>query len=244
MKKCHNKENFFSKKAVALFVISHCFIILPYFICPIFGAHIDILSVLTSIVGIWGIFYIAKGDLIAHYIYILYSILYSIVSLIAGYYGETIIYTFVMLPIHINSILSWKKHLRQTGKKTVEAQKINKKQIIISTSIALVLSVPFYFLLANINTEMPFCSTLSLSSSCLAAYFMLKRTDFFSIIFAFDDLFLIILWSVKMFNDDISCMPTLLVCLGLFISDFYSAISWKKRSNCTRREMQNGKRME
>lgn len=233
-----NKKKSFSVYESVLLILSHLLILTAFFISPLVDAKTNILSTITSIVGTWGIIMISRGNYVAHYIYIVFSILYSIVSITANYYGEAIIYTFIMLPIHIFSAMSWKKNKVNSASNEVQVNKKNTKgHVVISSVICTLLSVPFYFLLVALNTENPICSTLSLSTSVLAAYFMLKRIKFFSAIFAVDDILLLVLWGVQIFQGEYQYIPTLIVCVSLLINDAYSTMCWFKRS--TKRNERN-----
>lgn len=195
------------------------------------------LSATTSIVGLWGIVMISRGNYVSHYIYIVFSIMYSTVSITASYYGEAIIYTFIMLPIHVFSAISWKKSRVSNSTHEVQTnKKITKGHIIVSCIICVFLSASFYFLLIALNTENPICSTLSLSTSALAAYFMLQRVEFFPVIFAIDDFFLLALWGVQIIQGEYQYMPTLIVCFTSLANDIYSAICWRKRSRSRKEE--------
>ena len=235
MKKTHGNSNgkktFFSVYESVLLILSHILILTAFFISPLVGTDASILSTITSIIGIWGIIMISRGSYVSHYIYIVFSIMYSLVSITAGYYGEAIIYTFIMLPIHIFSAISWKKHKANNSDNEVQTnKKITKGHLIISGIICALLSVPFYFILVALNTENPVCSVLSLSTSVFAAYLMLKRVKFFSVFFAIDDLFLILLWGIQILSGEYQYMPTLIVSFTLLVNDTYSAICWLNRS--------------
>ena len=87
------------------------------------------------------------------------------------------------------------------------------------------------------NTENPIFSTLSLSTSVLAAYFMLKRIKIFSAVFAIDDILLLVLWGVQISQGGYQYIPTLIVCISLLVNDAYSTMCWFKRS--TKRKERN-----
>lgn len=227
----HEKKYFFSVYESVLLILSHVLILTAFFISPLVGAKSSVLSAITSMVGVWGIIMISRGSYFSHYIYIVFSIMYSIVSITASYYGEAIIYTFIMLPIHIFSAISWEKNTVSSSANEVQINKeITKGHIIVSCVICGLLSVPFYSLLVSLNTGNPICSTLSLSTSVLAAYFMLRRVKFFPVIFAVDDFFLLLLWGVQIFQGKYQYMPTLIVCFTSLVNDAYSAMCWLKRS--------------
>lgn len=213
-----------------LLIISHIMVLVAFFISPLVGAETSILNTVTSLIGVWGIILISKGNYFAHYVYIVFSVLYSIVSITARYYGEAIIYFFIMLPIHIFSVRLWKRNNISKTVNEVKTKNITTKHIILSCIVAVSLSVPFYFALEALNTDNILFSTLSLSTSVLAAYLMMRRVKFFSVIFAIDDLFLVMLWGSKIFLGKYQYLPTLIVYVSALINDIYSAACWLRRS--------------
>lgn len=218
-----------------LIIISFALIICSYVIAPFFGGDRSLVSMITSLIGIIGIVFIAHGNVAAHYIYIIYSILYTILSILSAYYGEAIIYFFLMLPIHIMSIISWNKYLdNQNGAKSVEINDSYKSMLII-VGLGIVLTVPFYFLLKILNTDNLLFSTLSFGMSLVAAVLMLMRNKFFSLAFAVDDIFSVLLWGAKIFNGTYKYIPTLIVCVVALINDIYSFAKWCLRFKAQKR---------
>ena len=151
----HKKSKIKNKLCVyeiVLLITSHVLIILAFLLSPVVGAKGSILSAATSIIGVWGIIMISRGNYISHYIYMIYSFMYSVVSVMAGYYGEAIIYTFVMFPIHVISAISWKNNKANDMNKTVRVnKKVPRLHSIIACVICILLTVPFYFLLSALN---------------------------------------------------------------------------------------------
>ena len=76
-------------------------------LCFIVGADKNIFSYIVSLVGIVSVLTVAKGLVFAPFVNIVYNVLYSIISIMQGYYGEAIIYIFLMIPICVLSIISW-----------------------------------------------------------------------------------------------------------------------------------------
>ncbi len=228
--KADNNKRYLNIYECLLIIVSHILIISAFIISPLVGAKSSILSAITSLIGVWGIIFISRGDYLAHYIYIVFSILYSILSIKAGYYGESIIYAFIMLPIHIYSTFTWKKSISLDSNNVVNIKTISKTHIMVSIIIAVLFLIPFYFLLVALKTVNPIFSTLSLTTSILAAYFMLQRVKFFPTIFAIDDFLLVLLWGVQVVMGNYQYIPTLIVCFSSLINDLYSAICWFKRS--------------
>lgn len=209
-----------------LLAVSYAAIICSFVLSPYFGADRSVLSMITSFMGVVGILLIARGYVAAHYVYIVYSVLYTIVSIFSAYYGEAIIYCFLMLPTHIISIVSWKKHLAEGNSGSVNINKTSYKSTLLLVGLAIVLTVPFYFLLKALHTDNLLFSTLSFGTSLIAAVLMFRRVKYFSLVFAADDLFSILLWGAKIFSGTFRYVPILIVYFVALSNDTYSFAKW------------------
>lgn len=219
---------YFNRREWILLFLSYITIVASFFAAPFFQADRSIFSVFTSMIGIFGVILISKGDVVSHYVYIVFSILYSLMSIATHYYGEAIIYLFVMIPLHISSIISWKKNISDTPRE-VEVQKTDWKKSALIAICFVLLSIPFYHLLKYLSTDNVVISTLSLTTSCFAGYLMFKRSRFFSAVFAADDIFLLLLWGIKIYMGEYQFIPTLINVVVLTINDTYSFWCWSKR---------------
>lgn len=204
-------------------------------LCFIFGIDKNVLSFISSLVGVVSVITVAKGLVVAPFINIVYNILYAIISVIQGYYGETIIYVFLMIPICVLSIISWLKNKNKENVDVVDINKIKGKEYLYLAGATLVATVGFYFLLKALNTNELIISTLSLISSIVASYLMLRRCSYYAIGFIVNDIILIVLWSMVVVSSGIGYLPTV-ISFGVFlINDIYGFIHWKmeekKQSN-------------
>lgn len=218
----------FSLAEWSLIIISFSLILFSFFIAPIVNADRNIFAMITSLIGVIGIIFISRGDHIAHYIYIVFSILYVIVSCYSRYYGEAIIYGGLMLPIHIWSVFSWKKNSNKDNSVLIETN--NNKELVIIVASSILFTLPFFFILKALKTDNLLFSTLSFCSSLTAAVLMLKRNKYFSLVFLIDDFLSIFLWGSKLLLGVYSFIPTLITVLVAAINDSYSFYKWCKRS--------------
>jgi nicotinamide mononucleotide transporter PnuC len=166
-----------------------------------------------------------------------FAITYAILAYTKAYYGEMIIYLALMLPIHIASIITWiKNSTKHDGMPEVKVNTLTPKEFAIGGAVACVLMVAFYFLLKVLNTDNLIVSTISLITSLAAAYLMLRRCEYFSICFILNDIVLIVLWSLKMSQDGISILPTVLSFIIFLATDTYSFISWRRLKKSQEKE--------
>ncbi len=72
--------------------------------------HADLLATLCSILGVITVLLLAQGNNYVNVLGVLISILYSIVSYRNKYYGEILIYIFLMMPMYTIGIFTWLRH--------------------------------------------------------------------------------------------------------------------------------------
>jgi len=196
-------------------------------LCFIFGADKNIFSFIVSLVGVVSVLTVAKGLVIAPFINIVYNILYAIISIIQGYYGEAIIYIGLMIPICVLSIISWLKNKNKENTDVVEVNKIKGKEYMYLAIATVLATVAFYFLLKVLNTNQLIISTISLITSIVASYLMLRRCSYYALGFILNDVILIILWSLVVVESGIGYLPTVISFSVFLINDIYGFIHWK-----------------
>ena len=141
----------------------------------IFAADKNWLSLITSLIGVFIVMGTAKGLVIAPFVNIVFNILYSIVSISQKYYGEAIIYIFMMMPIAVFTIIQWIRNKNPEKKEEVLVGGIKKIEYPILAGATVVLTFAFYFLLKVLNTNELVVSTISLVTSVVASYLLIRR---------------------------------------------------------------------
>jgi nicotinamide mononucleotide transporter PnuC len=187
----------------------------------------NIFSYLSSVAGITCVIINSKGNVWGQVVAITFGVLYGICAYQQHYYGEMLIYFCLMIPIHIFSIVSWLRHKFNGKKHEVEVNNLKPLEYVLVFVGAAVVTVAFYFLLRALNTDNLIISTISLTTSITAAYFMLRRCEFFSICFVFNDIILIVLWSLKLFSEGFSLLPSVLAFVIFLFCDTYCYLSWR-----------------
>lgn len=193
-----------------------------------FASDRSLLSYLSSVAGITCIIFNSKGNFVGQAVSIVFAILYGLYAYTQRYYGEMLIYFCLMTPIHIASIVTWFKN-RHNGKALeVKINSLSRREYAITALGAVVVTVAFYFLLDALNTDNLVVSAISLTTSITAAYLMLRRCETFSLCFIFNDVVLIILWSMKISTTGISVLPSVLAFIMFLVIDTYCFISWRR----------------
>lgn len=92
---------------------------------------------------------------------------------------------------------------------------------------SIVVTIGFYFILKHFNTANIIPSTISVTTSFLEVYLTFRRSPFFSVAYAANDVVLIVLWTLASIVDgkNFSVTTSFLV---LLINDIYGFFSWKK----------------
>ena len=187
----------------------------------------DYINLVSSLVGITALLFVSKGNFIGQIITIIFAILYGIVSLSYKFYGEMITYLFMSAPMALLALISWLKNPYKGDKYDVKVNKISYKEIIIVILVSLPVTVLFYILLKVLNTNNLIVSTLSITTSFLASYFTFRRSKYYALFYAFNDVVLIVLWILACINN-ISYMPIVICFVCFLASDLYGFYNWNK----------------
>lgn len=197
-------------------------------ICFLFNEDKNVLSLVTSLLGVIVVLTGAKGLIVSPFINIFYNILYIIISISQKYYGEVLIYVFLMMPLHITTLISWLKNKSNKDSNVVSVNKLNRKEYMVLGLVTVLVTFMFYYILKLLNTNELMISTISLTASLVASYLMLRRSSNYAIAFVINDVILITLWGIACVND-ISLLPMVVTFMVFFVNDIYGFISWKKR---------------
>ena len=155
--------------------------------------NIDILTLVAACVGITSLVFAAKGNVWAQILMIIFSILYGIISWRFHYWGEMITYLGMTMPMAIWSTITWLKNPAKNGKE-VAIQKLRLKHIVWLMLFGTITTIVFYYILAVLNTPNIVFSTISITTSFLAAFLTMLRSSYYAFGYALNDIVLIILW--------------------------------------------------
>lgn len=189
-----------------------------------------LLTIICSITGMLCAINQARGKIISQFIGLILVALYSIVSFQNKFYGEVLIYIFIMLPLFISGIISWIKNLNKETN-IVNPNELTKKEWIILTIISIILFIGLYYLLKYFNTSQLFVSTLSLVTSLFATYLVARRSKYGFLFYIGNDIILFILWGTPVIQGNIALIPMVVNQIINFINDSYAWKCWNKREN-------------
>ena len=221
MKKIKDLLNYFSKRELILWFCSVLFI--TVFFC-VFDRE-SYLTLAASIVGATALIFNAKGNPMGPFLLIVFSILYGIISFGFAYYGEMITFLGMSAPMSLFSLISWLKNPYSKGKVEVRVNRLKKKEIIFIFVLTLFMTVAFYFILKAFNTANLIMSTLSVSTSFFAVCLTFRRSVFFPLAYAVNDVVLIIMWIMAAITD-ISYVSVIVCFIVFLINDMNGFFSW------------------
>jgi nicotinamide mononucleotide transporter PnuC len=184
------------------------------------------LALVASLVGTTALIYNSRGEPLGPALLIIFSIMYGIISFGFRYYGEMITYVGMSLPMAIFALVSWLRNPFEKGKTQVRVNRISRGEVVFMLLLSFIVAVAFYFILEHFNTANLIPSTLSITTSFIAAYLTFRRSPYFAFAYAINDVILIVLWTLATIKD-ISYL-SVLVCFVVFLfNDTYGFTRWK-----------------
>ncbi len=215
--------NYFTKFEIILWSTSVLLIVIPFLLFK----QNDYLTLSASIIGATFLIFNAKGNPIGQFLTIIFSLLYGIISYRFSYYGEMITYLCMTMPMAFFALVSWLKNPYKNNKSQVKVNRLEIKEIIFMVLLTLVVTVVFYFILKYFNTANLIPSTLSVTTSFLAVYLTFRRSPYFALAYALNDIVLIVLWVLASLTD--SSYISVVICFIVFlVNDLYGFINWKR----------------
>ena len=186
-----------------------------------------ILSLVASLVGTTALIFCAKGNPIGQGMMIIFSIIYGIISYSFEYYGEMVTYLGMSAPMAVYALVSWLRNPYKGKKSEVTVNEVNKREIVIILILSVIVTELVYFILKEFGTANLLPSTVSVTTSFAAVCFSARRSPYFALAYAINDIVLIILWTLAAI-EDISYV-SVIVCFVMFlVNDTYSFINWTR----------------
>ena len=192
------------------------------------GGSFDVLTLAATWVGITSLIFAAKGNVWAQFLMVAFSILYGIISFRFRYWGEMITYLGMTLPMAVWSAVTWLRNPSAGSKSEVAIRRLEKKHFLFLLVLSIVVTGAFYFILRWLETPNIVFSTLSVTTSFLAASLTMLRSSYYALGYAANDLVLIVLWGLAAAKDPVY-IPVIINFMIFFMNDMYGFISWKKR---------------
>ena len=185
------------------------------------------LTLAASLIGVTSLIFAAKGNPISQVLMVVFSILYGIISYTFAYYGEMVTYLGMTMPMAVLALISWLKHPFEGNRSEVKVNAISKKEVAFLCVLAAVVTVAFYFILRAFHTANLLPSTLSVTTSFVAVYLTFRRSPYYALAYAANDVVLIVLWVMAALSE--VRYLSVVVCFAAFlVNDLYGFLSWRK----------------
>ena len=144
-----------------------------------------------------------------------------------SYYGEMITYLGMTMPMAVFSLISWLKNPFNGNKAEVKVNSIGKREIVCMWIGTVAVTMIFYFILKYFNTANIIPSTISVTTSFIAVYLTFRRSPYFALAYAANDIVLIVLWTMASVYD--TGYISVVVCFVAFLfNDIYGYINWQR----------------
>ena len=213
-------KNYFSKSEIVLWFSSVMMILISF--C-IFDRE-SYLTLSASLIGVTSLIFNAKGNPFGQLLMVIFSVLYGIISFTFSYYGEMITYLGMTMPMAVFALISWLRNPYNGNKAEVRVNTIGRKETWFMLTCTIIITILFYFILKYFNTTNIALSTISVTTSFLAVYLTFRRSPYFAIAYAANDIVLIALWILASIYDVRYVSVT--VCFIAFLAnDIYGYIS-------------------
>ena len=215
--------NYFSKGELTLWGGSAGLILLSFFLFD----RVNFMTLAASLIGTTSLIFNAKGNPIGQALMILFSLLYGVISYTFSYFGEMITYLGMTGPMAIFALISWLRNPYKGNHAEVAVNRLENKELTLMYVLTALVTLGFYFILEHFNTANIFPSTLSVATSFIAVYLTFRRSPYFTLAYAANDVVLIVLWTLAAV-EDISYLSVVICFVMFLVNDLYGFVSWKR----------------
>lgn len=221
MKKC--LKGYFSLNEIILWCLSSILIVVSF--C-IFDRE-NYFTLMASLIGVTSLIFNAKGNPIGQFLMIIFSMIYGYISYSFKYYGEMITYLCMTMPMALFALITWIKNPYNGNKSEVKVNHLKKKEIILMFVAATIITFIFYFILKAFNTNNIIPSTISVTTSFIGVYLTFRRSPYYALGYAANDVILIVLWVLASI-DNISYISVIVCFVAFLANDLYGFKNWRK----------------
>ncbi len=187
----------------------------------------NFITLIASLIGATSLIFNAKGNPFGQVLIIVFSLMYGVISFSFSYYGEMLTYLGMTMPMAVVSLISWLKNPYKGNKSEVAVNKLKSRDYIVMTVLSTAVTFAFYFILEHFNTANIIPSIVSVSTSFLAVYLTFRRSPYYAIGYAANDIVLIILWVIAS-AENMSYISVVVCFVTFLVNDIYGFISWKR----------------
>ena len=186
----------------------------------------DVLPLIASLIGVTALIFVAKGHALGQLLTIVFAVLYGVISLSLRYYGEMITYMGMTAPMALLALITWLRNPYK-GTQEVTVRHLTGRQWAVLTLLTLLVTGAFYVILKAMGNAALIVSTVSVTTSFLASALTALRSPYYALVYAANDLVLIVLWVIAALADPAS-VPMAACFVMFFCNDMYGFLNWRR----------------
>lgn len=216
-------KKYFTKAELTLWGSSVVLILLSFLMFD----RANFMTLAASLIGVTSLIFNAKGNPVGQALMIIFSLLYGIISYRFSYYGEMVTYLGMTAPMALFALISWLRNPYKGNRAEVAVNRLGAVERFLMLILSGFVTVAFYFILDHFGTANMLPSTLSVTTTFIAVYLTFRRSPYFALAYATNDIVLIVLWILASTQD--TSYLSVMICFVLFlVNDVYGFISWRK----------------
>ena len=189
--------------------------------------RVNFMTLAASLIGVTSLIFNAKGNPFGQALMIVFSLLYGAISYTFSYFGEMVTYLGMTGPMALFALIAWLRNPYKGNHAEVAVNRIGKWESIFMYVLATVVTVVFYFILDHFNTANMIPSTISVTTSFIAVYLTFRRSPYFALAYAANDVVLIVLWILAA-RENISYLSVIICFVMFLVNDLYGFFNWKR----------------
>lgn len=214
---------YFTKEELTLWGSSTALILLSFLIFD----RVNVMTLAASLIGTTSLIFNAKGNPIGQALMIIFSLLYGLISYTFSYFGEMVTYLGMTAPMALFALIAWLRNPFGGNRAEVAVNQLRVPEISGMLALTVPVTLGFYFILDHFETANILPSTLSVATSFIAVYLTFRRSPYFALAYAANDLVLIVLWALAAV-ENISYLSVIICFVMFLVNDLYGFVNWKR----------------
>ncbi len=202
---------YFSREEWTLWSVSSLLIVASFLLFD----RVNTMTLAASLIGTTSLIFNAKGNPIGQALMVVFSLLYGVISYSFSYFGEMITYVGMTGPMALFALISWLRNPYKGNRAEVAVNQIRQSELCAALALTVLVTFGFYFILDHFETANMIPSTLSVATSFLAVYLTFRRSPYFALVYAANDIVLIVLWTLAAM-ENISYLSVIILLCDVF----------------------------
>lgn len=214
---------YFSKEELTLWSSSSLLILVSFLLFD----QVNTMTLAASLIGTTSLIFNAKGNPIGQVLMIVFSLLYGLISYTFSYFGEMITYLGMTAPMALFALITWLRNPFNGNRAEVAVNRLKLREMYGMLVLTTIVTGGFYFLLDHFETANLLPSTLSVATTFIAVYLTFRRSPYFALAYAANDIVLIVLWTLAAM-ENIRYLSVIICFVMFLINDLYGFVNWKR----------------